>query len=283
MPEGPEIRLAADRLARVLVGRELQRVEFGLPRLQPFVPALEGRRVVDLHPRGKALLTRFDNGLTLYSHNQLYGRWMVRRRDRLPQTGRSLRVALHTASHSVLLYSASDIEVLDDDGLAVHPFLSRLGPDVLDETLAWRDLAARLQNERFAGRSLAALYLDQRFLAGVGNYLRSEILFEARLWPWARPAQLGRGEIGRLARASLAVSRQSYRTAGITNKATRVSRLRRAGLRRESYRFQVFGRQGEPCYLCGTAIRREQVGARRLYFCPACQAAVQSASSTTDT
>ena len=116
------------------------------------------------------MLTRFDNGLTLYSHNQLYGRWYVRPRGQLPNTRRSLRVALHTADHSALLYSASDIAVLDEAGLAAHPFLARVGPDLLDPALGWRDLAARLDEPRFRGRALGGLYLDQAHLpAGEGE------------------------------------------------------------------------------------------------------------------
>ncbi|HBO12226.1 MAG TPA: endonuclease VIII, partial [Halieaceae bacterium] len=94
--------------------------------------------------RGKALLTHFEHGWSLYSHNQLYGVWRVQRRGRLPKTNRSLRVALHTASHSALLYSASDISVWRTEELAAHPFLARIGPDILSPALSWRVIAARL-------------------------------------------------------------------------------------------------------------------------------------------
>ena len=90
------------------------------------------------------MLTRFDNGLTLYSHNQLYGRWYTTRRPQLPNTARQLRVALHTQTHSALLYSASDIAVLSDRQLSEHPFLSRLGPDILDRSLTASRIAERL-------------------------------------------------------------------------------------------------------------------------------------------
>ena len=127
MPEGPEIRRTADRVARVLVDKTVVEVRFELPHLKRFQKRLSGRKVVAVETRGKAMLTRFDGGLTLYSHNQLYGRWYVMRRPRLPKTARSLRVALYTETHSALLYSASDIEVLDDKQLSRHPFLARIG------------------------------------------------------------------------------------------------------------------------------------------------------------
>ena len=101
MPEGPEIRLAADRIARVLVGKTVTDIEFGLPRLRRFRTHLIGTKVMAVDTRGKAMLTRFGNGLTMYSHNQLYGRWYAVRRPSLPDTGRQLRVALHIRHRQV--------------------------------------------------------------------------------------------------------------------------------------------------------------------------------------
>lgn len=271
MPEGPEIRIAADRIAAVLEGEVVEDLSFGLERLRGFREPLLGRRVVRVQTRGKAMLTRFDNDLTLYSHNQLYGRWFVRPRGQLPNIGRSLRVALHTGAHSALLYSASDIEVLDDAGLARHPFLCKLGPDILDPVLTWRDVAARLTAPAFRSRALAGLYLDQHFLAGNGNYLRSEILFFAGVAPARRPVDLTRGRCNELARQTLAVARRSYDTRGITNPPARVRALKARGLGRARYRFAVFDRQGEPCHHCGASIERSTAGSRRIYHCPACQ------------
>ncbi|MGB5245668.1 MAG: endonuclease VIII, partial [Woeseia sp.] len=214
MPEGPEIRRAADALARALQGQRVNDVYFGLPQLRRFAGKLRGVSVDIVDTRGKAMLTRFANGLTLYSHNQLYGRWYVTQHGETPDTNRDLRVALHNDSHSAWLYSASDIEVLTQSQLASHPFLQRLGPDVLDDALTANALAARLDDDRFRRRSLAALYLDQGFLAGIGNYLRSEILFSAGLHGNDRPQDLSGKERRRLAVESIRLSRRSYRTGG---------------------------------------------------------------------
>ena len=86
MPEGPEIRRAADRIAKAIAGQRLAEVRFGLPRLRRFEDELTGVRVAGVETRGKALLIAFDQGLTLYSHNQLYGVWYLRRRGQLPNT-----------------------------------------------------------------------------------------------------------------------------------------------------------------------------------------------------
>ena len=271
MPEGPEIWRAAAQLAEVLDDQIVEVVEFTQPRLHNYGGVLSGCRVRQVEARGKAVVTRFDNDLYLYSHNQLYGRWYIRKRDNLPKTARTLRAALHTATHSALLYSASDIEVLDDAGLVHHGYLAKLGPEALDQKVHWRDIAARLGDPEFAGRRLASLYLDQHFVAGIGNYLRSEILFDARLHPERRPRDLSRGEIGRLARSTLAITRRSLRTGGVTNPDGRARKLKREGLSRADYRFAVFARAGKDCYACHAGIHRTTMGARRIYLCPTCQ------------
>lgn len=271
MPEGPEIKLAADQIAAVLEQQRVREVFFEQPRLAHYATELEGQKVLDVSPRGKALLISFDNNLTLYSHNQLYGVWHLCDYGQTIDTKRTLRVALHTKHHSALLFSASSIEVLDPAALADHPFLNRIGPDVLDPQLNWRDVAQRLLTPTFRRRSLASLYLDQGFLAGVGNYLRSEILFDAGLSPMLKPAQLSAGAIGALARSTLNISRRAYATAGVTNPARRARRLEREGADYEAYRFMVFGRDGLPCYGCSSNIVKIVMASRRLYYCSNCQ------------
>lgn len=271
MPEGPEVRREADRIAKVVVGRPLESVYFGQPHMQRFADYLIDSEVTSVGTHGKAMLTHFANGYSVYSHNQLYGKWYVARRDRPPVTNRQLRFALHTATHSALLYSASSIELWETSELSLHPFLAKLGPDVLAEGLPWRQVMSRLEAMEYRKRRLASLYLDQGFLAGVGNYMRSEILFAARLSPMVRPQDLSRAELGRLARNSLQVSQRAYATAGITTAAALVKKLQRRGLKRREFRFAVFDRDDQPCFYCDTPIIKT-IASRRLYYCPSCQA-----------
>ncbi len=273
MPEGPEIRLAADCIAKVLVGQVVENVHFGLPSLKRFEKRLTGCQVTAIDTRGKAMLTRFANGLTLYSHNQLYGKWFTTRRPNLPRTSRQLRVALHTATHSALLYSASDIEVLTERGIRTHLFLNRAGPDILDRRLRAADIADRLMLPQFRNRAVSGLYLDQAFLAGNGNYLRSEILYAARVNPRAKPAGLHSKALNSLAKQTLTIARRSYRTRGITAPPAAARRRKAQGQRYSQYRFQVFAREGLSCYACDATIERHLMSSRNLFLCPVCQAA----------
>ena len=273
MPEGPEIRRAADRVAAAIEGRVAADVFFAFDRLKPYESELTGRTVIEVTTRGKGMLTRFEGGLSVYTHNQLYGRWYVMRRDRLPKTRRQLRFAVGTGERRALLYSASDIAVLDAEAERVHPFLSRLGPDILSQAPSAAEIAARLNEPRFRGRQLGALLLDQGFVAGLGNYLRAEILFESRIHPRRRARDCSDDERMLLAGRMIALTRRTYRTRGITLPPSRVAELKAAGARRSAYRFWVYGRAGSPCRVCESKVVAEPVGGRKCFWCPTCQGA----------
>lgn len=275
MPEGPEIRQAADALAEVLKGQVIVAAELQHEALHAAAPYIVGSLVEDVDCHGKALLTRFSSGKTLYSHNQLYGVWRVSRRGLEPKTNRALRLALHTENHSARLYSATDISLWNHEELYQHPFLQTLGPDVLAGGTTASVVVDQLMDPRFRNRQLSALYLDQKFMAGIGNYLRAEILYFARIHPSPKPSQLDKAALARLARNTLIISRRSYRTGGITLPSrlakTAASVKKRRGKRYESNRFGVFARAGRGCYQCGSRIQKAEMNSRRIYWCPQCQ------------
>jgi endonuclease-8 len=277
MPEGPEIRRAADRVARAIEGEVADGVYFAFESLRPYVDDLEGRRVEEVTTRGKAMLTRFEGGLSVYSHNQLYGRWYVMPDGRLPRTGRQLRFAVAAGGRRAMLYSASDIEVLDRDAERIHPFLSRLGPDLLSQAPSIDELVARLAEPRFRRRQLGALLLDQGFVAGLGNYLRAEVLHESGIHPRRRSTDLDEAARRRLADRVLAVTRRAYRTRGVTLAPSMVTELKRRGVTRRGYRFWVYGRAGEPCRACDSPVAAAPVGGRTCFWCPCCQPAAGAA------
>ena len=273
MPEGPEIRIAADKIAKAIVLKPIKEIFFAFEHLKPYENILEKQLVTGVDTKGKGMLIRFDNSLSIYSHNQLYGKWTIRKAYSYPETKRQLRLAIHNENRSALLYSASDIEVLDSEAIATHPFLSRLGLDILDRNTTSKKIEARLQDQSFGRRRFTSLFLDQRFLAGLGNYLRSEILFAARVHPTLRPVDCSSQQISALAKAALKVPRQSYKTKGITNDLKIVQQLKKQGYGRQDYRHWVFDREERPCYICNTSIVKEISGGRRYYFCPHCQPA----------
>jgi endonuclease VIII len=271
MPEGPEIKRAADALGHAIATQRALLVEFAFPDLARRATELRGRVISGIEPRGKAMLTHFDNGLTIYSHNQLYGQWSVLAHGQMPDPRRQVRLAIHTEQRVAVLYSASEIAIWPRAALPSHPYIARLGTELLAASTTIDDVLAQVNATRFARKSLAALLLDQGFLAGVGNYLRSEILFVARIHPQARIADLTMLQRRKLAGAALALTRQSYRTDGITNSVALARKLKVRGWSYGRYRHWVFDRGGEACHVCANAIARIDMSGRGLYWCSECQ------------
>ena len=272
MPEGPEIQRAADKIARVLVGEKLQEVRINWPSIEDYVDTWVGRTIVSIKAKGKALLTELDNGDVLYTHNQLYGRWLTRKTHEEPSSRRSLRIAFRTCKGGAYLYSATDLEVWSKETISDQPYVAKLGPDILDENLTTRRLKKRLTEKAFRNRQLVTLYLDQSFLAGPGNYLRSEILFCAGVHFRTKPRQLEAKQLTRLARETLKISQRAYEQQGVTVEAGLVKKLKAQGLRKRGYRHYVFGREGKDCRICRMdTIVKVRVSGRSVFFCPTCQ------------
>ncbi len=271
MPEGPEIKRVADTLKAALEGKQVSRVFFAFEHLQAFPSKLQNRTITAISSRSKAILTQFDNGLTLYSHNQLYGRWVVLPQGEYPNSSRSLRLAIHTKDTMALLYSASEIELLQTAELNRHPYLKNLGPELLDETIRPEDIIARFNEPQFHRRQLMGLLQDQHFIAGMGNYLCCEALHISHIHPTKQLADLSPSQRQKLAENCLNLSRQSYQTGGITNHLKRAEALRKQGVDFEDYRFLVYRRAGLPCYQCGAEIIKGKYAGKMGYICPVCQ------------
>lgn len=271
MPEGPEIWRAADEISNAVAGKKTKEVNFAFDELQPYEDKLTGVKVESVTPRGKAIITSFEGDLNIYSHNQLYGKWMVSENGEEPDTNRSLRLTIRTNGGAAWLYSASEIEVLKNDEIEQHGYIRKLGPDVVHPETTYEEVLERYQSDTFKNRKLATLLLDQGFLSGLGNYLRSEIMFLAGVNPDHRPKDCSEKQVEKLAKHSLEVARRSYKTKGIVITDALFDALKEEGATRKESRFYVFRRAGEPCYNCGREIQVKKTGGRKIFYCTHCQ------------
>lgn len=185
-----------------------------------------------------------------------------------PRTNRQLRFAILGQKKAARLYSASDIQLIQPDNLGEISYLARLGPVPINQRVLADDLIAVFKSKRFRGRSLGGLLLDQGFVAGIGNYLRSEILFEADRAPATRPRDLDDTGRKRLAASILNLIHLAYKLKGITERA---EALKKAGWTFSRRWHMVFNRDSEACHQCGTGIMKTVIASRRFYYCPSCQ------------
>lgn len=260
MPEGDTVHLAATRLHDAFAGHVLERAELRVPRLATV--DLRGRTVERVEARGKHLLIRLSDDLTLHTHFKMEGSWKIARGTASVGASRDdVRAVLGTATTTAIGLRLAIVEVWPGEREA--SILGHLGPDPLRDD--W-DADEALRRFVAAGtREVGEVLLDQSVIAGPGNVYKSEICFLRGLHPRASVSSITRPELVvgltcRLMRANRKTGRQ------ITTGDTRRGRSQ-----------WVYGRTGKPCLRCGTPIEmimQEARGAldeRATYLCPTCQ------------
>ena len=264
MPEGHTIYRTAKALDAWLTGRTVTAAR--TPRDLP-VAKLVGRTVTGVEPRGKHLLVRFDNGLTLHTHMKMTGSWHVYR------TGEPWRKPAHRAcvvlevepDRVAVCFDAPVVELLAARGEEQHPALTALGPDLLKRPIDLEEIRRRARDLTAPDLTIGELLLDQRVLAGLGNIWRCEAMFARRIDPFAARSTLPDDDFDALV-------------------TTGADLLQRAADGPQLPATRVYGRSGRPCVRCATPIRsaRPKVMAkgglpRTLYWCPTCQAGPHTA------
>jgi endonuclease VIII len=257
VPEGDVVWLTARRLHDALAGRVLTRSDFRVPRFA--ATDLTGRSVTGSVSRGKHLLLRVEGGLTIHTHLRMDGSWRIRPSgDPVPASHRA-RLLLANDAWQAIGYQLGIVEVIRT--AREEQVTGHLGPDLLGP--GWNAAEAVRRLAACPGRAVGEALLDQRNLAGVGSEFATEMLFLRGINPW-RPV----GEVERL----LALVDLGHRL--LDANKTRLDRVT-TGDSRPGRRSWVYGRAGQPCRRCGTAIRRGEQGPsgqeRLRFWCPSCQ------------
>lgn len=233
-----------------------------------------GSSVVAVSARGKNLLIGLSNGLTLHTHLMMNGAWhLYARGERWRMPSFRLRIALMTEESEAVCFGAPIVRMLRTDRLGQDPKLGALGPDVLGGAFDPKEAAARIAQN--ADRTIAEALLDQHAVSGIGNVLKSEILFLAKVHPETAVALLGDAELAAILQIASDVMTRAVapgrgRRFALPGRVTRVTSRSQMGRGGELW---VYERRGEPCFACSTPIERITQGrdARSTYFCPKCQ------------
>jgi formamidopyrimidine-DNA glycosylase len=273
VPELPEVETVRAQLAPVLTGRTLRTVTILDERLtRPVDPGqiaaqLEGEHVSVVERRGKYLVVRFESGLVLLVHLRMTGSFLVAAPGGLPVDPHQ-RAVVNLDDGSDVAYR--DVRrfgtwlLLEEDEL--EPYLARrLGEEPLERRFTVRELQRRLEGRRTA---VKAALLDQRTAAGLGNIYVDEGLWYARVHPLREARSLGLDEIAAVRTGLRKALRVGIRRQGATLSDYRTPNGGRGSMQDE---FKVYGREGEPCFRCGTLIAKTRVGGRGTSYCPECQ------------
>lgn len=267
MPELPDIVVYIDALRKRIQGERMEHVRIASPFLLrtavPPVSQAEGKKVVQLRRLGKRICIGLDNDLWLVLHLMIAGRLHWRKRDAKVSPPRGL--AAFDFAHGTLLWTEAGSQkraslhvVAGEEGLAA---LDPGGLEVLESDL--ERFAAALTS---ANHTLKRALSDPRMFSGIGNAYSDEILFEARLSPFALTQKLKPEEIERLftaARTSLLQWTERLRQETGDNFPEKVTAFRPE--------MAVHGRYKEPCPHCQAKIQRIRYASNETNYCPTCQ------------
>jgi formamidopyrimidine-DNA glycosylase len=294
VPELPEVETIARGLDKRVAGDSVESVWIGSKKQPLKSPAgviastLEGMRIVRVHRAGKHIVfdleresrpsqtrasqakigNRADRGQTRPAASLQTAQWIVH----LGMTGRMVvcEPAAEIAKHTHLiakLASGRELRFIDPrmfGKLSVHP--GGFDPGGVEPLEVSEERFVAL----FRGRKtpIKSALLNQKLLRGVGNIYADESLFRAGIRPRRRAASITREQLGKLHRAVREVLREAIALGG-SSISDYVDADGEAGFFQLQHR--VYGREGDPCLVCGTAIRRVVLAGRSSHYCAKCQ------------
>jgi endonuclease-8 len=260
VPEGDTVWRTALHLDKALSGSMLVETDFRVPAHATL--DLSGRVVAATVARGKHLLTRIGDDLTLHTHLRMEWAWhLYKPGTAWRRPAHEARVVLRTADWTAVGFSLGVTEVVTRD--AEDTVVGHLGPDLLGPD--WDEAEALRRLRADPARPVGEALLDQRNLAGIGNLYANELCFLAGVHPRLPAVEVP--DLPRLVRRA--------RSALESNKQ-RVEQTFTGDLRKGQQTW-VYRRDRLPCRRCGTRILVDLHGPagqeRATYWCPSCQPA----------
>ena len=264
MPELPEVQAHAERLTAADAGRVLRRfTPLTFTALKTAVPAPDeayGHPLVEVGRRGKYLLVRFEP-VTFVIHLMQGGRLLVDAKQALKPRGGQARFVFDDDGPALLLTEQgterkAGIWCVPTDSLPDGPPLDHLGPEA--DRIEPDELLTRF---RAKSMRLHGFLRDQRCIAGLGRRLANEICHRAKRSPFAMTGKLGPDDA-----AEVVVAIRQSVAEGLEYERTRDDMS--ASKDRPG---RVHHRAGEPCPVCGDAVRAVEYSGYTVNYCPTCQ------------
>jgi endonuclease-8 len=274
MPEGDTIFRAARTLHRALAGEVVTGFESVLPKLERVEvdAGVTGRTIERVEANGKWTLMHFSGDLILLTHMLMSGSWHIYRPgERWRRRRLDMRVIIRTAKIEAVGFGLPIAEFHSSDSLPRRRVFNQIGPSVLAPEYDDAEIVRLLRSrpELTVGEAL----LSQSLIAGIGNVFKSEICFACAVHPFRMVSSLSILEL-----AALVSTARKFLLANVADtsgdKIVTYTGIRRTTGRSDSEEnLWVYGRRGEQCRRCGSAIESRKQGpdARVTFWCSQCQ------------
>lgn len=265
MPELPEVETIKRELEKAVLGKKITEVIINNPKVikepkkEEFVKGLKNANIKHILRKGKLLIMELSSGKSLTIHLKLTGQLIY------PGNCGASRVSFKFSDGRILDFNdrrlLGELRLVDDWGTL--KFVDQLGPEAFD--LSADKFKQILSNKK---SKIKPLLMDQTFISGVGNLYAAEALFRARISPERATSSLSDKE-----KELLFKEIKDTLNEAIQHKGSSVDQYVQLSGRPGEYvpYHKVYDREGKPCLVCKTPIKRITLGGRGTYFCPKCQ------------
>jgi formamidopyrimidine-DNA glycosylase len=265
MPELPEVETIKRDLEKAVLGKKIIEVCVHNPLVirQPpadkFKKGIQGTSIKNFLRKAKVLIVELSNGKSLVIHLKMTGQLIY------PGEGKKSRVSFKFSDGKILDFNDQrlfgELRLLDD----WHnlKFIKGLGPEPFDLSVGkFKEMLSKKKTK------IKTLLMDQTFISGIGNLYAAESLFRAGIHPERAASSLSDKEKEALLDSIKAVLFEAIKYGGSS-----VDNYVRLSGEPGNYvrHHKVYGREGKPCLVCKTLIKRISLAGRGTYFCPHCQ------------
>ncbi|MFT4414061.1 DNA-formamidopyrimidine glycosylase [Fredinandcohnia humi] len=268
MPELPEMETYKNLLQMKVTGQQIVAVEVNREKsintpVSQFSKELLGTRIIQIHRRGKYLLFELETGKILLLHLMLGGLMYIE--DKTDIISRTKQVILSFSSHKLVFIGLRLGYLHLHDSTSVKGEIADLGPEPLHSDFTHSFFESLLESKR---GMLKTTFVNQKFIAGIGNCYSDEICFVAGLLPTRKINTLKKDEIKKLYNSISTVLKEAIHFGGYIELPLFKDDQLTGGY---NDKCKVYDREGENCVRCGNTIVKQTVSSRKVFFCPNCQ------------
>lgn len=272
MPEGPEIRFEFDRIKKIK-GHSLLEMEILSGRYirHPFGKEYKDLlialplKITKMGVKGKMIWWEFENGMGIVVTHGMSGGWKVNGDIKKEYTGKWFqdkhdRIKFVTDNGGVIFNDLRNFGTIHitTNKEQLYEKLNSLGPSIIDHPTATQ-FWERFSGKKYQKKQIGILLMEQELVSGIGNYLRADILWKARISPYRLLQSLSEEEKQRIYQCAIEHSHYHY------NFMKKHGEIYPEG-REET--FLIYGKEKDPL---GNKVVSERMGARTIHWVPSIQ------------
>lgn len=278
MPELPEVEVVRRGLAEHLTGRTVKSAAVLHPRATrdhkgDFAEDLLGHTFAEPQRRGKYLWVPFEgNARALFIHLGMSGQILLNPSTTKPQSPH-VRAQCELDANLTLSFidqrtfgKLAVVDMAEYSGRLLPQPVGHIAPDPFEELFDEEWASNKIKNKH---TEIKRVVLDQTVVSGVGNIYADEALFRVGIRPRRSAHLLSKKKIRELLRAAREVMTEALEQGGTSFDALYVNVNGESGYFSRS--LNVYGREGQPCNVCGTPVVRISFMNRSSHYCPHCQ------------